>query len=61
MVNSEGSTANTEYLTQKARCRINRCRYNRVHLQFNIEAILLERDISSNFDVLLTMCNERYP
>jgi hypothetical protein len=32
MVNSEALTGTTEYLTLYTRCRINRCRYNRVRL-----------------------------
>jgi hypothetical protein len=32
MVNSEELIGTTEYLTMQARCRINRCRYNRVPL-----------------------------
>ena len=34
MVNSEESIGTTEYLTLQTRCRINRCRYNRVQLYF---------------------------
>ena len=32
MVNSEELIVTTEYLTLYARCRLNRCRYNRVQL-----------------------------
>jgi hypothetical protein len=32
MVNGEESTGTTEHTTLQARCRINRCRYNRVRL-----------------------------
>jgi len=32
MVKSDELTATTEHLTLKMRCRINRCRYNRVRL-----------------------------
>jgi hypothetical protein len=32
MVNSDELNGTTEYLTLQARCRINRCRYNRVRL-----------------------------
>jgi hypothetical protein len=35
MVNSEELIGSTEYLTLQARCRINRCRYNRVRLYFD--------------------------
>jgi hypothetical protein len=34
MVKSEELICTTEYLTLKTRCRINRCRYNRVRLDF---------------------------
>ena len=32
MVTSEGSIGVTKYLTRQKKCRINRCRYNRVRL-----------------------------
>jgi hypothetical protein len=34
MVNSDELISTTEYLTLYTRCRINRCRYNRVRLYF---------------------------
>jgi hypothetical protein len=36
MVNSEELIGTTEYLTQYARCRIQRCRYNRVRLYIGL-------------------------
>jgi hypothetical protein len=36
MINSEELIGITEYLTLQTRCRINRCRYNRVRLYINI-------------------------
>jgi hypothetical protein len=37
MVNSDEITGTTEYLTLQTRCRINRCRYNRVQLYITIK------------------------
>jgi hypothetical protein len=34
MVNSEELIVTMEYLTLQARCRINRCRYNRVRRRY---------------------------
>jgi hypothetical protein len=34
MVNSEELIGTTEYLTLQTRCRLKRCRYNRVRLYF---------------------------
>ena len=35
MINSEELIGTTQYLTHYTRCRINRCRYNRVRLYIN--------------------------
>jgi hypothetical protein len=42
MVNSEELIGTTEYLTLYARCRVNRCRYNRVQL-YNGQCKFLEQ------------------
>jgi hypothetical protein len=39
MVNSDELIGNTEYLTLQMRCRINRCRYNRVRLYMQCKLI----------------------
>jgi hypothetical protein len=38
MVNGGELLGTTEHLTQQARCRINRCRYNRVRLYIGVQA-----------------------
>jgi hypothetical protein len=42
MVNSDELIGTTEYLTLQARCRINRCRYNRILLYVALKHIVVD-------------------